>query len=227
MERNKLSILLSFAAIWAAAAGYAAGSIVTVYVTGTVTSVSSEGGFSLDGSIMGGSFMAGYCIYDIDTPDQEPGEYLGTYPLISMSMNIGNYTFTHNPTSTEFPSFELFLSNYVYIIRSPEPRFDGTIYVNSSPKTYDDITWQWANLELMNLWTSSSEYFTTDALPSSFPELSVFDNRRAFEARFYDEGNGYFGIYGEVTGLKVVPEPATILLFGLGAMLLRKKRRVL
>ena len=147
--------------------------------------------------------------------------------MISISMITGNYTFTHDQASSILPLFDVHTVDPGYVARSEALHFDGTVYIDGSPKTYDDITWGWTYLELFDLGTSSSEYITTDELPNlySWPELSVFDVRKAFETRFYGEGDDYFGIFGEVTSLTPVPEPGTLLLLGLGGLALLRNRR--
>lgn len=203
--------------------------IITVEVEGTVNYFSTGGGFALDGSVGLGSTMTGFCIYDTDTVDQVSSELTGYYPLISISMTIGNYTFTHDPASLDFPFFEVGMTDPVYIVGSEAPRFDGTITADGSPKTYDDITWGYTYLELFNL-LSSYAYIPTDALPDldSFLDLAVFDLRREFSARFFEpyaEDRGYFDIIGEVTSLTVIPEPATLFLLGLGGLFLLRRPR--
>jgi hypothetical protein len=206
----------------------ASATIITVEVEGAVNSVTTDGGLALDGSVNISSVMTGYCIYDTDTPDVNPtNEDVGGYQLTTISMSIGNYTFTHDPTSPEIPYFIVVTVDRNYSAVSYVPRFDGTVYVDGVPSTYDDITWSYTTLALFDLLTSSSEYITTDALPDldSWPELSVFDTRRQFKARFYDESNHNFQIYGEITSLTPTPEPATLLLLGLGGLALLRRRK--
>ena len=215
--------LVIVAPVWA--------TILTVEVEGVVNSIGTDGGFALDGSVSFGTAMTGFCIYDSQTPDLELSEYNGKYALLSISMNIGNYTFTHNPISPNPALFKVYIGNPCYKVNSVSPRFDGTVIVDGLPLTYDDIIWgDWAFLELMDIGTSSYEYIPNDALPDldSFPDFSVFDMWRTFETRFYEPyavDRGYFGIYGEVTSLTVTPEPTTLLLLGLGGLALLRKRR--
>lgn len=221
--KNIAEILTVLFAILALGAVNLQAAIITVEVEGIVNSIGTQGGFSLDGSIDIGSLMTGSCSYDTQTSDLGSG----SYAMISISMTVGNYTFTHDPMAPDPAYFTVYTVDPVYIASGDALRFDGTVYIDGSPKTYDDITWGWTYLELFNLWTSSSEYIPTDALPDldSWPELSVFDIRRAFQTRFYGEGDDYFGIYGDVTSLTIVPEPSTLLLLGLGVLMLRKKNK--
>ena len=205
--------------------------IVRVDFQGVVDSVETGGRFALDGSVDVGSAMTGFYTYDTRTPDQLPAVLcLGSYPLISISMTVGSYTFTHDSLSSESPVFNLDACDLCYHMYSGTPRFEGIVYVDGSPRTYDEITWYYANFTLARLFTSSPEYIPTDALPDvdSFPELSAFDRQRVFRVRFYEPyspDRGYFDISGELTSLTVIPEPATLLLFALGALSLLNKRK--
>lgn len=209
--------------------GAAWGTIITVEVGGVVDFFRTEGGFALDGSVGVGSEMAGFVSYNTDTPDLDSSEEHGVYTVISISMSIGNYTFTADPGASGSPHFRVGTVDPTYAGISPDPRFDGTITVTGTPQTYEDITWGWTRMELFDLWTSEPEYIPTDALPDldSWPELSVFDNRREFLVSFNEPygSNGSFDIMGEITSLNVVPEPGTVLLLGLGGLVLVRRQR--
>jgi len=204
--------------------------IITVEVEGAVNSVTTDGGLALDGSVIVGTTMTGFCTYDTDTPDQDSTNVNGKYPVISISMSIGNYTFTPDPTLPEYLFFGVGTGDHGYSAWGGNTRFDGTVYLDATPYSYEDIDWSIRSLELMDLLTNSDEYILTDALPDldSWPELSIFDWRREFEVAFhksYSYGYGDFVIRGEITSLTVVPEPATVLLLGLGSLALLRNRR--
>ena len=206
--------------------------IAVLEVTGVVDRIYTKGRFALDGSVSIGSAMTGSCIYDTDAPDQDAHEGIGLYRMISISMSGGNYTFTDNPLSSKRPSFRVrFAVDPGYDITSDASRFEGIIYVNGAPQTYEDLIWGGTHLELFNLLTSSYDYILTDALPGLdwIPDLSVFDYRRgsdvSFGESYYVEDRGYSHIHGEVTSLRVIPEPGTVLLLALGGLCLLTRRR--
>ena len=204
----KTTAKITAALLVLALAGSVSARVITVEVEGVVTHINTGGGFALDGSVIIGSEMTGFTTYDTDTANL--GDSItGLYNLISISMTIGNYIFEHDLISADFPYFRVSTVDPGYDVTSPAPRFNGTIYVNGTPKTYDDITWGYTYLVLFDFLTSLDEYVPTVALPDldSWPDLSVFDYRREFRARFFGEGSDYFNIYGEVTSLTVIPEP--------------------
>ncbi|MBN2456154.1 MAG: PEP-CTERM sorting domain-containing protein [Sedimentisphaerales bacterium] len=204
---------------------FAGAEIITIEVTGVVNLLRTGGGFEVDGSVEVGSEMVGFCTYDTETPDLESSEYYGTYELISIFMTIGNYTFAHNQESTEIPIFRVGAADFGYAARSLAPSFEGSIIVDGFTKTYHDSDWGYIHIALMDLLTTQP--IQSDELPTSLPDISVFDLRREFEARFhepYPTGDGYFDIYGELTSLNLIPEPATIFLFGLAGLILTIKR---
>ncbi len=211
-------------------AGSALATTITVEVTGIVDRVQTEDNFALDGSVSIGTAMAGYYTYDSETPDLDSSTNDGSYELISISMIIGNYTFTHDPISLQSAGIGVRLGDFSYNAGTSYPVFDGTIMVDGLPKTYDEITWGdtigYKGLTVMKLVPSSPGIILDDSLPTSFPDLSVFDLATIFGVYFHGPsfGDGFFEISGDLTSLTVIPEPATLLLFGLGAVILRKRK---
>jgi len=205
------------------------GAIITVEVGGVVDFFRTEGGFALDGSVGVGSVMSGFCTYDTEAQNLLPPGANGQYPVISISMSLGNYVFTHEPTSGDAGLFNVYTGDRGYTAGTDTPSFDGTIYVGGSPQAYDDIIWGFRGLGVFGFGTSSSEHITSNALPDldSWPDLSVFDINRGFTVSFYESYGSYgsFDVMGEITSLNVVPEPGTVLMLGLGGLVLVGKRR--
>ncbi|MBA7647400.1 hypothetical protein ES703_55172 [subsurface metagenome] len=185
-------------------AGSVSARVITVKVEGVVNYFNTQGGFALDGSVGLGSVMTGSCSYDTQTPDLGMGS--GSYAMISISMTIGNYTFMHDPMSVDPPLFRVSTVDPVYIASSDALRFDGTIYVNNSPKTWDEVDLDTFGLSVLSLggW---NDYGITDALPDSFMDLSVYSYRSFGVVSSPDHIGPGFYIRGELTSLTVIPEP--------------------
>lgn len=215
MPRTKILIVFSmFLALGVSNSQPANSEIITVGVTGVVDEVSTDGGLELDGSVGIGTIMSGYCSYDLETPDLEPSEYHGEYVLLSISMNIGNYTFTENPTSPNLALFEVGKTDLCYKVHTT----DGIVAINGEPQTYYDI-----GITLFDLGNFSVSGLD-DKLPVTFPDLSFFSDRNEFEVTFSDSGIG-FNIGGVIDSITVIPEPTTFLLISLGSLALLKKRK--
>ena len=230
MKRLISIVFIALAALVILNSQPASATIITVQVTGIVNEVFTDGGLNLDGSVGVGTPMSGYCTYDSQTADLNPIESNGKYALLSISMTVGNYNFTPDPLLPEYIFFYVYTGDYGYSASGGNIRFDGTVYLDGAPQSYEDINWSIATLELIDLGTNSGEYISTDALPDldSWPDLSIFDVCRDFEAAFhksYSYGDGDFVIRGEITSLTVVPEPATLFLLGLGSLALLTKRK--
>ena len=227
MKKRTLTILIAMV-MYLVFGGIARAEIVTVEVTGVVDTVETLGDFALDGSVSIGTSMTGFCTYDSETPDLHENEGFGEYALISTSMGIGNYIFTHDSIS-ETALFEVVNFAVIYSAKSGSASFNGTVFDDGTPKTYDDIIWHYNSFALLGLATSSHDYIVDDSLPdsSSFPPLSSFDIYKLFGIHFIEvsSGDGDFGISGEITSINVIPEPATVLFLALGSVLLLRRRK--
>ena len=187
-------------------------------VTGVVTSVRTSRSVTLDGSVNVGSAMTGFCIYDTNTPDMDSSPSHGSYPVMSLSMIVGNYTFTYDPaidlivqnlpTLPAMPStgasWGIWTDGYSCIVSTSAPRFDGIVYINGSPKTFDDISWSYYNNHItpIDVRSSGNEFNLPDTLPETIP-FSTFDLEKSFEAAF----DFYFSINGQITSLVAAPWP--------------------
>ena len=205
------------------------GSTVTVEVTGVVDSVFVWDGFELDGSVDVGTMMTGLFVYDTEASKRIGGGYYA----ISIEMNIGNYYFS--VLEGQDSIFSVGADNY-YSIYTYNAEFDDFIYDYGVAKSYQDLSWFVTDMTIADLRTSNDDYFSgINTLPVWFPDITGFDLINKFSLVFYEEvewfpddtyTGGGFAIRGELTSINIIPEPATVLLIGLGAIgLLRKNRR--
>ena len=200
---------------------------VTVYVEGVVTEIYTFDGLEFDGSLVVGSVMTGSCTYDSETPDDYPDSFsTGRYSLSSISMHIGNYTCLPNWQGEREPGFYISVGGegFYYNVGSPEALFSGPCYVNGEPSNLEDIHMPGGGFRLLSV-VAGTPSPIGDALPdeNTFPNLSVFTEEKLFYLGSPDTPS--FDIFGQITSLTVVPEPASVLLFGLAGLALLRKRR--
>jgi len=191
----------------------ASAEIVTVEVEGVVNRIRTNGDFDLDGSININSIMNGFCVYDTEAPPQDFGHYF-TYPIISTSITLGNYTFTQNPASPESAFIRVgYDDGYIYDFQSLDTLVDGEIIIDGVPQPFNNNIGRSFLQPLMKLGISSEEPNPGPPynLPNPFPDFSVFDMYKGFGVFIYplESVSNYFWIHGELTSLTVVPEPAT------------------
>ncbi len=201
--------------------------IVTVHVEGIVSSVETGGGLTLDGSvIVGSTVMEGYYTYDTETPDQDPQyDWVSTYSVLSISMTVGSYMFLPDPAGSKDPWFYIstWTDSFYYSVISPEALFYGPCYLNGQPTTLEDL-----NLSVRGIsWSlrGDNDGTITDALPdeNTFPDLSVFTEEKLLYVA--NDSSPWVSIASDITSLTVVPEPASVLLFGLAGLALLRKRK--
>jgi hypothetical protein len=185
--------------------------LITIEIEGVVDYVGDPDGY-LEGKIKVGDTFTGSYTYDSDTPDSSPldlvqGNYWHYAPPAGISLTVGGFDFKTDPANVEF---RVALRNDippggsdVYSIGSSNnlPLSNGTLV--------ESVWWQ------LNDNTGSA--LSSDALPTIPPTLD------RWQANVFDiSGYRTFGIRGHVT--TAIPEPATIFLFSLGGLFLRKRR---
>ena len=183
--------------------------LITIDIIATVDSVDDQGNY-LEGKISVGDTITGYYTYDLLTPDSEPLAYAGLYehnnPPAGISLNVGGFNFRTDLDNIDF--VVAILNDYPPLLKD---QFWMRSYNNlplSNGTTVDGISWQLDDL-------SGNALSNTD-LPTTAP---VIDD---WEANVLNiSGDRKFGIQAHVTS--AVPEPATVLLIGLGGLLLRKR----
>ena len=194
---------------------------VTVELTGRVLSSETFGEFGFDGPIEVDSPMTGFFSYDSNAE-----RIHSVFPLTEFSMTIGRFTFSHDSESAEQPFLRANrtgLDGFTYGVCSYVPNFTGIVYLNGVPRTFDDEDWEGFMLTLVL--ESLDAYDYPKSLPTwdMFPDISVFQREKTFRVSM-DSIPGFW-VTGEITSMTAIPEPATLLLLGLGALSVVRKRK--
>jgi hypothetical protein len=182
---------------------------VKIGISGQVDGVSDPYNY-LENKIHKDDLITGFYTYDLSIPDSSPKDFESIYIYTSspngISLSAGGITFQTNPNDVDF---EILLSDYGY-----DAPLDA--YGIGSKN----------NLPILNnipvsiiQWTLSDD--TGNALSSPLltampPDLSSWQFNR------FSIGGGGFQFDGHITSVYLIPEPATLLLLGIGGLLLRK-----
>jgi hypothetical protein len=173
----------------------------------------------LQGKIHLNDTITGSYIYESTTGDTNPdptdttvGDYWHDITPAGISLSTGGFEFK---TDTANVNFLVSIGNNhsgrdVYLVRSYNNLpLSGSVGVGG-------ISWQ------LDDYTATA--FSSDALPVTAPiPLSQWQSNDLM----IDGGGigGSYIIHAEVTSAQLVPEPATLLLISLGALMLKKSRR--
>jgi len=210
----KCGIILTFVVIICAlsfSALPAQATLITIEITAEVDSVEDNGNY-LEGQINPGDIITGTYTYESSTADSSPldptqGNYWHYDPPAGISLSVGGFDFQTDPAGVEFcvaiTNNDLSGQDFYLIYSQNNLALSNGTLVGS-------IWWQ------LNDNTGSA--LSSDVLPTTAPFL---DN--------WQSGN-ILSLYGAMCDYIVdahvtsaVPEPATIVLFAIGALLLTKR----
>ncbi len=187
--------------------------LITIEIEAVVNFVEDDGNY-LEGKIKPGDIISGFYVYESTTPDSSPldpvqGNYWHYAPPAGIALTVGGFNFMTDPFNIEFH----------VAIRNDNQSGDDVYWIHSDKTLFlpngtlvGGISW--------TLKDHTGSALSSDALPTTAPALDDWqDNILNFGGGTRASG---YAILGHVTS--AIPEPATILLFGLGTMLLRKRR---
>jgi hypothetical protein len=191
----------------------ASAALVTIEIEAVVDEVGDPHGY-LGGRITSGDTVTGSYTYDTSTADSNPSsqgaDYRHYQAPCGISLSVGGFEFRTDPGNVDF--LIQIIDDYPpednYLVRSRNnlPLPDGT-YVGG-------ISWV--------LEDPSGTALSSDALPATAP---VLDDWGSNELWF---GGGIrgdaFGVISHVTSAAVIPEPGAIVLLGVGALILVKRK---
>jgi hypothetical protein len=209
MKRGIITIVICALSFWTLPAEAA---LITIQIEGVVDSVWDEYNY-LEGKIKPGDLITGFYTYESTTPDSRPSVTVGRYehstPPHGIFLTIGGFNFE---TDTSNVDFRIDIINngttggindgYGLISYNNLPLSNGTLVYG--------ISW-W-------LYDLTGSALSSDALPTTTP---VLEDWQINLLRLYGEKGRIYIIDAHVTS--AIPEPTTVLLFGLGTLLLRKR----
>jgi hypothetical protein len=202
---------------------YAQAELITIGFSGLIDSVGDPYNL-LEGGVQEYDLISGFYVYDSETPDSDPQSHFGLYKYTSapygISLTVSGITFQTDADNVDFT---------IGITDGIPSGGGGDSYTIGSGNNLlfkNDIcieTLGWRLTDYSYTAISSTE------LPNSPPDLTAWQSGnnlqvsggRGGTSPCFDE---IFQINGHVTDVWLVPEPATLLLFGLGGLLLRKRR---
>ena len=187
--------------------------LIAIEIEAVVVDVRDQAGY-LEGKIKPGDIITGWYTYDTSTPDSNPLSQVGDYehriPTCGIFLSAGRFNFETGPTDIDFlleivnDSISGGLHDaYGLISYNNLPLSNGTLV--------DEISWWLGDL--------SATALSSISLPTTPPSLPDWETNVLHLYGFKDT----FHIFAEVTS--AIPEPATILLFGVGALILRLTMR--
>jgi hypothetical protein len=193
--------------------------IIQIGLTGLVDSVTDPYNL-LENGVHQNDPIAGFYIYDSATPDSKPqllyyGEYVYSTTPFGISSVVGDLTFQTNPANVDF--IIGVLNNEVASIDGYEVSSHNNLELGNGV-IVDDMGWK-----LDDFYGTA---LSSDALPLMPLDLSQWQsNYFSIYGRGLMEDDKWvpFSIYGHVDSVYLIPEPATIILFSLGGLFLRKR----
>jgi len=187
--------------------------LITIEIEAIVDRVSDDGNF-LEGQISPGDLITGFYIYESTTPDSSPSVTIGRYehstPPHGIFLNVGGF------------NFETDTSNVDFCIDIINNSISGGLHDGYGLLSYNNLPlYNGVLVDTISWWLedSSATALSSDELPTTAP---VLEDWKSYFLIIRGSGHPTFDIWAHVTS--AIPEPVSIILFGMGGLLIRKRR---
>ncbi len=204
------SLLVCVLSFWPS---LAQANLVPIAITGEVTSVIDRG--PLEERVNIGDLITGVYIYDLSTSDTFPtdpvyGHYHHQAPPCGIFLTIGGFVFMTDPDNINFT---------VSIVNDP-PEHAGGSYDSYQISSLNNLPLSnGSEVESIVLGAFGSvDILSSDELPTTAPDLNA--DWRDGKVNIIISVVRRSSIQGYVTSAAVIPEPATIIMLGLGGLAL-------
>ena len=211
MRRKRKILILMACILWGLTLSppRARATLITIQIEAVVDYVGDPHGY-LEGKVSPGDIITGSYMYESTTPDTNPLERGGRYEHAAaphgIFLSVGGFDFETNPGNVDF----------LIEVENDHPPDDNYFLRSrnnlplSNAAPVDRISW--------HLHDPTGRALSSDALPTTAPVLDAWQwNILGFGA------DRLYGVTGHVSS--AIPEPATLLLLGMGGLFLRKRGR--
>lgn len=222
MRSTKITVLFFVVSALSAANLFA--TPIEISITAEITGIDDPCEL-FNGLISVDDIITGSYTYDSDTPDTDwvhgaasdtVGRYWHYSPPYGITLFVGGLIFQTNPDDVEF---------LVEIVNDAEPLMKDGYNLRSynNLPVYEGVAVSHIHWQLDD---DSGSALSSDALPTTPPVLEDWSPFEfAMEGYRIGERESNYRIRADVTSVELTPEPATVLLLGLGSLALLRKRR--
>ena len=195
------------------------GGLVIVEFTAEVSDVVDSYGF-MQGIVNIGDIVTGTYTYDTSTPDSSPFLGIGRYeyytPPSGIFIHVGGFKSKTDPDNTDFV---VTTENDAYLINGTRDSF--RLENNNNLPFGSDII-----IDMISLYLGvhNGNALSSDALPTVAPVVADWQLLRVYVGGYvpHIRPKGFYFI-GDITSAHLIPEPATVLLLGMGCMVLLRR----